>query len=337
MQAKIYQNLLGSVYRISNEYEKIAQVTGENFNVFRILKVDRKEVRMHSSFLAELLNPSGCHGCGDVFLKMFIENQKTAFMGYAFFKKLEKFVVEKCAAKPELSIGKIEPTERKGGRIDLILRDNAGNSIIFENKIDAGDQDDQLVRYNSYDRSAPIFYLTLFGSAPTEKSKGDLEEGVDYVNISYKNDILVWLNQCKEKAVNFPMLRESINQYIYLIKHLTNKTMSDQMKNEIISQVLLTSENIEAAQIIAEAWDEVRLGILSDLKKEIVKKGGVAENLNLNVEFDKPLGLKDSGFWFYKNNWWHCVYFFFNQPYKNLLLGILTRNANDKFDDDFKM
>jgi hypothetical protein len=251
-------------------------------------------------------------------------------------EKLNRFIVENCIAKPELYIGKVEREERKGGRIDIILRDNIGHSIIFENKIEAGDQDNQLVRYNNYDRFAPIFYLTLFGEEPSEKSKGNLIEGEDYVCISYKNDILVWLHQCKEKAVNIPILRESITQYIYLIKHLTNQTMNVDMKNEIISQILSTSQNIESAEIIVENWDQVRLEILSNLKEELIKKDGIADILNLKVEFDKPLGLKDSGFWFYKNHWTHCIYFVFDRPFRNLLLGIQTIKANGEIDLDLK-
>ena len=46
---------------------------GEWFNVFNVLGVSTDEVRTHSRFIAELLNPQGSHGCGDEFLKAFIE------------------------------------------------------------------------------------------------------------------------------------------------------------------------------------------------------------------------------------------------------------------------
>ena len=38
---------------------------GENFNIFRVLGLSTSEVRLHSAFLAELLNPNGDHGLGD--------------------------------------------------------------------------------------------------------------------------------------------------------------------------------------------------------------------------------------------------------------------------------
>ncbi len=67
------KNLLSQVSSIIQQYEKVAELTGENFNVFKILKVETKEVKTHSAFIAELLNPQGSHGQGDVFLKLFVE------------------------------------------------------------------------------------------------------------------------------------------------------------------------------------------------------------------------------------------------------------------------
>lgn len=49
------------------------ELKGEFFNLFSILKVERDEVHTHSTFLAELLNPSGSHGNKEKFLKLFIQ------------------------------------------------------------------------------------------------------------------------------------------------------------------------------------------------------------------------------------------------------------------------
>ena len=68
--------LLSGVSEIKKKYDEIAILTGENFNVFNILGLSTKEVRTHSAFIAELLNPKGSHGQGDTFLKLFVEQQK---------------------------------------------------------------------------------------------------------------------------------------------------------------------------------------------------------------------------------------------------------------------
>jgi len=282
MQTEFYKHLLNSISRINKQYEKIAKITGENFNVFRILKMDRKEVRMHSALIADLLNPSGSHGCGDIFLRIFIEQQKRRNSEeYAtFIKKLETFVVEDSIASAELGIGLKNEEETEGGRIDIIIKDNYQHSIIIENKIDARDQSKQLLRYNNYDKNAPIFYLTLDGHKPESDSVGDLKEKEDYVCISYKDDILIWLEQCKGKAVNFPILRESITQYIYLIKFLTNQTISEEMKNEIVDLLVSNGDNIAASIEIAKNVDAAKNTLFLNFANELKRK---VESLYTNV------------------------------------------------------
>ena len=65
------EKLLIQVSAISKKYENAAKLTGENFNIFDVLKLSTSEVRTHSAFLAELLNPEGSHGQGDIFLRLF--------------------------------------------------------------------------------------------------------------------------------------------------------------------------------------------------------------------------------------------------------------------------
>jgi len=66
------KTLLNHVTQISNTYNEYAKLTGENFNIFNILKLGKKETK-HSAFLAELLNPNGSHGQGNVFAIEFIK------------------------------------------------------------------------------------------------------------------------------------------------------------------------------------------------------------------------------------------------------------------------
>ena len=41
---------------------------GENFNIFKVLRLSTSEVRLHSAYLAELLDSKGSHGMGASFL-----------------------------------------------------------------------------------------------------------------------------------------------------------------------------------------------------------------------------------------------------------------------------
>lgn len=52
------------------KYKEIFEKTGENFNIFKILRIETEEVFTHSRFLCELLNPKGSHGKGSLFLNI---------------------------------------------------------------------------------------------------------------------------------------------------------------------------------------------------------------------------------------------------------------------------
>ncbi|MFT7680902.1 MAG: hypothetical protein ACI935_000335 [Moritella dasanensis] len=103
------------VQLLHDQYEKKPQ-----FNLFSVLRSESDEVRLHSRFLGEILNPAGTHGHKDKFLRLFL-------------KQLDIDVEE-----PETAQVHIEYCN-----IDLLIRCGS-KAIIIENKIYAGDQDKQL-------------------------------------------------------------------------------------------------------------------------------------------------------------------------------------------------
>ena len=56
------------LYAESQKKEKERWESGDTFNIFNTLGLKTEEVRLHSAFLGELLNPKGSHGASDVFL-----------------------------------------------------------------------------------------------------------------------------------------------------------------------------------------------------------------------------------------------------------------------------
>ena len=190
---------------------------GENFNVFKILGLSTSEVRLHSAFLAELLNPNGEHGAGDKFLKIFIEEISHKSDGY----NNHDFVFDTLSVKEvkvEKDIGPVE--DEHGGRIDICLEDEKGCYVIIENKIYAGDQSKQMKRYWNYAQEKcskdinkyRLIYLTLDGHEPSKESLVNLQSQ-DYICLSYNHDIIPWLNRCVELSVRQPLIRETIIQY----------------------------------------------------------------------------------------------------------------------------
>jgi hypothetical protein len=275
--------LLKKIETIRKHHLEIESILGEDFNVFKVIGLTTEEVRLHSAFLAELLNPKGSHGQKEIFLKLFLSQFN-----------IEDFDYENAFVELEHNIGQKsgEGIEAKGGRIDIYIKDNKGNDIIIENKIDASDQPDQLMRYYNYSKKN-VFYLTKNGRDASKESAHNLVSGKDYVAISYEKDIINWLEACKKESVNQPLLREGITHYINLIKYLTNQSTNKAMSEEIVKTILESTESISVASEIARNFNNAK-GILQKkfwkvLISALLEKGLEIENLE---EFKKSLGYK---------------------------------------------
>lgn len=236
------QNLLNQVKIINQKNNEILDATGGRFNIFKVCGVNHYE-NTHSAILAEFLNPNGSHGLKHQFLQAFIE-----ILGKDF--TLESFNVEKANVKTEHATSE--------GRIDIFIEDDENNVIIIENKIYAGDQWEQLKRYDNfaqnhtnYTEEIPkkyqIFYLTLFGEKASEQSAGDIE----YQCISYEKIIIEWLEKCLHISTRYPMVRETIAQYINHLKTLTNQDMDTKNQQEIAK---ILANDLESAQAIYQNY-----------------------------------------------------------------------------------
>ena len=291
MEQHQFKSLLTQVAALSAHYKKINSLTGENFNIFRILKLEASEVRLHSAFLASLLDRKGNHGQKDTFLKLFIKR---------FCFKQNSIDIASCKVDVEKHAGFISEDRTEGGRIDIIISDTSGNHIIIENKIYAGDQNHQLTRYYNHSPKADLLYLTLDGKLPSENSFGELINDTHFKCYSYKTDILGWLEDCRKEVAVYPVVRESITQYINLIKYLTNQTVNHTMQEEL-SQILLS--NLEASFTIADSLDQT-LDVL--LEKDFTPKlEEVCKQLGLGCKNGIDFNRNYSGIWIWKKEWKH--------------------------------
>lgn len=351
MGNEVYIDLLTKVSAISKKYENIAEITGENFNVFNVLKLTTNEVRTHSAFLAELLNPRGLHGQGAVFLQLFVnqlkervkqnndllKNQSESKEG---IEKLNStnFSFENTDTKAEKHIGVITEDGERGGYIDILVTDDKNHAIIIENKIYAGDQENQLLRYFNYgldnylskeeEPQFDLLYLTLDGKEPSEYSTGKPDK-LKYITISYKDDIKVWLEQCKEKAVNKPLLRETLAQYINLIKQLTGQTMNDEEKQEIAKIIVKSEDSIKASFDIADSIiHQVKIDLINKLIKQIKV---IAKEKRYDYSQHLNFGEKDSSIFLKKDNKQLGIVFGFDTNWaKGLFYGLAWTNKENK-------
>ena len=245
-------NLLSQVSIIKNKYDDLAEYTGENYNIFNVLGVYHDELS-HSAIIGDLLNAKGKHGQKDTFLKLFLKELPSFENNSSQFKVIETFKTANSRVFIEKHIGKVNYENGEGGRIDILINDGK-NNIIIENKVWAGDQYLQLVRYNNQDKNAPILYLTLEGKEPKTSSRDNLKLGETFICISYKDTIKKWLENCIKEMANKPIIRESLNQYLVLVKQLTNQSTNNKMKEEIINLLIKSPENLKAAKAISDNY-----------------------------------------------------------------------------------
>lgn len=265
------KSLLQSVAIIQKKYDDLAEYSGEHYNIFDILGVRSNELS-HSSILTNLLDPKGKHGQKDVFLKLFLEQINSRFKenNHAYHDYFKNFVTQNATANKEIHLGGLNFETAEGGRVDIVI--SSGNqNIIIENKIYAGDQEQQLLRYNNHFKNQPIIYLTLDGSEPSESSKGNLVLDKDFICCSYKTDIKEWLEKCIKEMTNKPFIRETLNQYLILIQQLTNQSNNNKMGEEISKLIVNNLENFGAFITILEAEELVKKEIILVLKKQLLE------------------------------------------------------------------
>lgn len=245
-QALIEQvtQLLQSTGAILEKHEEIARLKGENFNVFCVLGIEHREDELHSRFIAELLNPKGSHDQGTVFLKMFLEQVVKPLKSDSIPEESKTKVHKEYYIGPVKIKGE-EGEESEGGRIDIFITDGT-RDVSIENKIGSGEGEYQTTRYcNHKPDSNLVLYLTPCGDKP-------------YANraypISYRDDILPWLESCQKHCADLPILRETIKQYIITIKGLTGGLTMQKMEKTIQE---LMMENIEAAHAIYSNYEHL--------------------------------------------------------------------------------
>lgn len=268
-----------------SEVEKAeAHKRGEHFNIFNVLDLTSDETRTHSAFIAELLDPNGSHGLGDQFLQSFVNTIDCL--------KSWHFDTQSARVHKELSIGGKNEDCSEGGRIDIVVESN-GKAIIIENKIYAGDQEKQLVRYynygtKNYSNGIRLLYLTLNGDDASEYSHEKLVVNEDYYAIAYNHEISDWLQRCIEFSARQPLVRETLIQYQNLINQLTMNNMDKNSQEELL-KLMSDPKNIDSICSILNLeakWREQIFNsyVLTPLKEKFKELDIELKNRGVNMK-----------------------------------------------------
>lgn len=187
------------------------------FNLFRILKADRHELR-HSNMLGWLFDPAGSHGLADTFLRRWLMQVMLGADGGE-------------AAAPTISPVWIDTAEfqsvrvqREWNNLDVLITfdartlDGVGQWVVaIENKVDAQQGEQQLERYRkiveaSFPEAAGRFYVFLTKSAESPNDPG-------WLTSTYA-DVLQALERCvaeREDSIGSEPLF-LIRQYLELLR-----------------------------------------------------------------------------------------------------------------------
>ncbi len=251
------KQFLKEIKLLKKEYNFIKNKE-EKFNIFSILHKPYDEERLHSRFIASLLSPFGSHRLNELFLKKFI------------IQFVPNFDCKNAEVITEYYAGEY-------GRIDILIKQqNREKAIIIENKIYAGDQDRQLKRYFEYmkneekllSQNITTLYLTLDGHEPSLKSLGKHEtmEDINCHCISYSNDIIKWLDGCLREVCNKPFIRESINQYIKLLKEMTNNEIDIEQRKKLQQ---IVGNSLESSKYLIDNFKHIKWHTIADFWSEI--------------------------------------------------------------------
>lgn len=190
------------------------------FNIFNVLGVHHREIR-HSNFLGWLFDPMGSHQLDDVFLK-------------GLLKIIRDVNVLKAQEYVSLILKDLSNTKvyrETMHNIDILIVNKEHKFvIIIENKIYAGYALNQLSKYyeyveENYSEFGTRIYLTL---TPEENdSHLEFDNGVNYTNINYQN--IIDLLEAKRQLIESKLstVKESINQYIDVVKKDITKTSKE--------------------------------------------------------------------------------------------------------------
>lgn len=279
------------LHHAEQERLKKEKEEGKCFNVFSALNMCSDEVRLHSRLLATLLNPKANHGLENEFLKSFL-----IALGLP-----EDYITHCKEQIVERPIGEV--TETTGGRIDIILEDRE-HAVIIENKIYAGDQPNQLLRYHNYGvktfgkNNFKLVYLTLYGSDPSASSLGGAH--FNFIKLSYAQDILKLLEKLVKTQPQKPV-HSTVEDYITIIKQLTHQDMDTKYQQSIIEEAI-KSDNIDVTSELLLLQKQIGDKLRSDYIIKPLKGLGFNERQDDNGALWKSLNSKRNHFIVIKTN-----------------------------------
>lgn len=186
------------------------KATAPNFNVFRALHLERRETKLHSRFLAELLDPNGIHGQGDRFLIAFLDLAKRSGL------RSPSEWPEACYGRRLWEIT-TEEAVNESDRLDIVIRCRRAKFIVvIENKIDAAEGAEQLRRYDDWLQKQQADFRNLVFLTPDGREPATISTD-KCLCFSYREHVTGWLRKLVDEVEPPPHLRFALDQYLQVL------------------------------------------------------------------------------------------------------------------------
>lgn len=196
----------------------------QTLNIFKVLKLGRHEIR-HSNFLSWLMDPNANHGLGAEFLEIFLKD--AIHVDFNLSGKVVNVQTEYSSNK---------------GRIDLLITFDE-KVICIENKIDSGENSDQLSRYiqhvNSFYPSFDKYFIFL---TPDGRSPETPEDRKFFKPYSYEK-IIDHIIGLYERRKNKMDVRVAIYLQDY-IELLQNEILNGEDLASTLDHILINHKDI---------------------------------------------------------------------------------------------
>ena len=200
-------------FKVESPHLKLCEVEWKKkeapfFNVFRMLRIERDETRLHSRFIAHLLDPYGSHGQQYLFLKEFLKILSIA----GFSHSISDVVERRWEIKTEEQI-------TGESRADISIRSDHFTALI-ENKVDAQEGVQQLERYSQWLQKQKVKDPSMVTCLVLLDPNGSLSElsAQPDVHLSYSEHIQKWLESCLPEVPD-SHLKSALNHYLEIIKN----------------------------------------------------------------------------------------------------------------------
>ena len=265
---KLFADMSKGYMAAKAEADRQRAMGKHDYNIFTLFHDFSDEVNLHSNFIASLLDPNGDHYKSDLFLKLFLETCG-----------IDDFSIDTSRAT----------VFKEFKHIDIYISDGKKH-IILENKVYAKDQPTQIARYikaiqnkgaeerDVEDEDICVLYLHPDGKLPDNQSFGDYHArllgenpSIKFKVISYDNEILSWIDRCKNEVSNITDLNVFLSQYKDVIEMIYDRYKRiDEM--ETAKFVEIFKENYTAVSEIANNYQEMRKKIIDEFFEKLSER-----------------------------------------------------------------